>query len=711
MALTQISTQGIKDGTISSTDLADQSVTLAKLPHGTSSNDGKFLRANNGADPTFETVSSIGGGTGVDFDDNVKVRFGTGNDLEIFHNGTHSVIQNNTGTLFTLADNLIFKNNANNETLITATANGSVELYHDNSKKLETNSEGVKISGFLEMEDNQRIQMGTGDDLQIYHDGSDSYLKDAGTGHLNITSSQVNIINAAVNESMAKFIQDGGVELYFNGNKKLATTSNGIKLDDDTRIGLGNSEDLQIFHNGSHSFIKNSGTGVLHIQGNNSNDLKISPRDDEDSIVLKNNGAVELYHDNSKKLETTSQGANLEGNGSDHYILDLHNTGSGKGSQIQFRNDHDASANIGITGDTTGDLRVYTEKTFKVQHGSEIGIKSIINGAVELYHNGSKKFETESSGCKIDGSLELTANLVMSDNDKIRIGNSQDLEIFHNGSESFIKNNTATLRILADSFQVDNNANSEILINAVANGAVELYHDGSKKFETKSDGATMFGSLYFPDATVATGRAKFGAGDDLQIYHDGSDSIIDEIGAGGLHIKASAIRLRGVNSVDLSSHDNNENMLRAFPNGAVELYHNNNKKFETTSGGISVSGDISVNTIKNTSGGSSSTPEQIEQGRLKAYVKINAVSGTFVRQSFGVSSVTDSGTGNYTVNFSTAFANDEYIYCLGSTNTNHSRGGVALQEGKSTTTCDLFGTSMGNNGRFDVEVHCGFYGD
>ena len=120
---------------------------------------------------------------------------------------------------------------------------------------------------------------------------------------------------------------------------------------------------------------------------------------------------------------------------------------------------------------------------------------------------------------------------------------------------------------------------------------------------------------------------------------------------------------------------------------------------------------LKVNTIQNTSGGSSSTPEQIEQGRLKAYVHFNAISGTFVRQSFGVSSVTDSGTGNYTVNFSTAFANDEYIYCLGPTNTNHSRGGVVLQEGKSTTTCDLFGTSMGFNERFDVEVHCGFYGD
>ena len=39
-------------------DIADQAVTLDKLPHGTSSNDGKFLRANNGADPTFETISA-----------------------------------------------------------------------------------------------------------------------------------------------------------------------------------------------------------------------------------------------------------------------------------------------------------------------------------------------------------------------------------------------------------------------------------------------------------------------------------------------------------------------------------------------------------------------------------------------------------------------------------------------------------------------------
>tara|TARA_R100000426_G_scaffold82291_1_gene60474 strand:+ start:29 stop:730 length:702 start_codon:yes stop_codon:yes gene_type:complete len=51
----------IADNAVGTEHIADQAVTLAKLPHGTSSNDGKFLRANNGADPTFETVSISGG--------------------------------------------------------------------------------------------------------------------------------------------------------------------------------------------------------------------------------------------------------------------------------------------------------------------------------------------------------------------------------------------------------------------------------------------------------------------------------------------------------------------------------------------------------------------------------------------------------------------------------------------------------------------------
>ena len=70
----------IVDGAVSTAKIADGAVTLAKLPHGTSSNDGKFLRANNGADPTFETVT----GTTINnnADNRVITGSGTANTLE-----------------------------------------------------------------------------------------------------------------------------------------------------------------------------------------------------------------------------------------------------------------------------------------------------------------------------------------------------------------------------------------------------------------------------------------------------------------------------------------------------------------------------------------------------------------------------------------------------------------------------------------------------
>ena len=68
MALTKIGTGGIKDDAVTSgkipanavgsSEIADEAVTLAKLPHGDGSSNGKFLRANNGADPTYETVNT-----------------------------------------------------------------------------------------------------------------------------------------------------------------------------------------------------------------------------------------------------------------------------------------------------------------------------------------------------------------------------------------------------------------------------------------------------------------------------------------------------------------------------------------------------------------------------------------------------------------------------------------------------------------------------
>ena len=81
---------------------------------------------------------------------------------------------------------------------------------------------------------------------------------------------------------------------------------------------------------------------------------------------------------------------------------------------------------------------------------------------------------------------------------------------------------------------------------------------------------------------------------------------------------------------------------------------------------------LKVNTIQNTSGGSSSTPEQIEQGRAKAWINFNGTGTVSIRDSFNVSTLTDNGTGDYTINFDNSFSSN--VYCVHGSNTVFSNG-------------------------------------
>jgi len=76
--------------------------------------------------------------------------------------------------------------------------------------------------------DSGKIQLGTSADLQLYHDGSDSYVVDNGTGNLKIQGSQVDIIGSG--ETMATFVDDGAATLYHDNSSKLATTATGIAV-------------------------------------------------------------------------------------------------------------------------------------------------------------------------------------------------------------------------------------------------------------------------------------------------------------------------------------------------------------------------------------------------------------------------------------------------------------------------------------------------
>lgn len=113
-------------------------------------------------------------------------------------------------------------------------------------------------------------------------------------------------------------------------------------------------------------------------------------------------------------------------------------------------------------------------------------------------------------------------------------------------------------------------------------------------------GGTMTGNLVFGDNI----EARFGAGNDLKIFHDANDSIIEDAGTGALEIRSSILNMR--NAADT------QDMFKATEGAAVELYHNNSKKAETTSSGFTVTGNILGDPISGqTSSGSASSSDEI----------------------------------------------------------------------------------------------------
>ena len=112
---------------------------------------------------------------------------------------------------------------------------------------------GGTMTGNLSMGDNNKIIMGAGSDLQLYHDGSSSIIYDSGTGNLQLTSSGTGVdIQKAGGEKMATFVIDGASTLYYDNAAKLATTSTGIAVTGGVYLGgTGSANKLDDYEEGT----------------------------------------------------------------------------------------------------------------------------------------------------------------------------------------------------------------------------------------------------------------------------------------------------------------------------------------------------------------------------------------------------------------------------------------------------------------------------
>jgi hypothetical protein len=153
--------------------------------------------------------------------------------------------------------------------------------------------------------DSSKAIFGAGSDLQIYHDGADSYIKEDGTGNLIIAADDFRVTNVAVSEVMIAADTDGSVSLYHNGSAKLATTATGIDVTGTvTADGLtveGSSTVDAITYTASSSFpttgVSLNSNGFSYEMAGTQGKIFRSASNTKALMQISNDGDISFYED------------------------------------------------------------------------------------------------------------------------------------------------------------------------------------------------------------------------------------------------------------------------------------------------------------------------------------------------------------------------------------------------------------------------------
>ena len=414
--------------------------------------------------------------------DNVNLKLGAGQDLELFHNGTDSYIQNSTGHLY-------FLNYANDKDIIFKSDDGSGGLatyfYLDGSTVTTVASKQFKF------EDGIKLFFGTGADSALY------------------SSSDNLIIEQTTDDKDIKFLCDdgsGGTTEYFrlDGSATLNRFYKNTRFDDNVQVQIGSGADLQIVHNGTDSQINNTTGNLQFTQLANDKDISFASDDGSggDTIYMTIDGGNEDI-DFSKPPHLL-----------DSVTLKI---GSASGGDLQLY--HNGSHSL--ISNQTGNLYIRNQTN---------------DGDILLQADDGSGGDT--TYIRIDGGAEnisIAKNTVHPDSVATYWGDANDLQIYHDSNNSYIVDSgDGNMIIAGDQVYITNAAGSEYKAQFTTDGAVNLYYDNSKKFETTSAGGTLTGRLIISDVpNIMSDPDKFLAvGTDGTVSYRTGSQLLSDIGGG-----------------------------------------------------------------------------------------------------------------------------------------------------------------------------------
>ena len=248
-------------------------------------------------------------------------------------------------------------------------------------------------------------------------------------------------------------INSGGLLVYndvsFFGDSTNAywdKSANQFLLNDNTKLSVGSGSDLSIYHDGTNTTFDND-TGQFNLDG-------------------ASGSAIRFLNNGTYQCQVGSAGLDFP---------DTKKIRLGDSEDLELQ--HDGTNNI---------IKTSTAAEIQINNGSEYMARFIPNGAVNLYHDNTKMFETASYGVAFASNVRVN-----SDNNSLQIGAGQDMKLYHTSNNSYLTNDTGYLYIQSDSISLAAKSAGENFLVANKDGAVGLYYDSVEKLATFSQGVDI----------------------------------------------------------------------------------------------------------------------------------------------------------------------------------------------------------------------------
>ena len=411
----------------------------------------------------------------------------------------------------------------------------------------------------LEFGDNAKIAFGAGSDLTLYHDGSNSYVKDQAAGNLYLDSNGTAVVisKAGAAESMADFQTDGPVRLFYNNARKFETISTGATVVGDLHISngvniagvvtankfLGDGSGLSnlpgINTSGTSNFTNLRVSGVSTFAGNTAfagvSTFSGGLVSDGDA-TFKGAGYNMTWDKSGNELNfpTTASNTGRLIFGSTSYealelkilsgvpIIQSHN----QGITLQTDSGYDITLNSADDIILKNSAQVNQNWYIKCTESGGAGISS-----VALYAGPSgayaEKLRTDPGGIHITGvttsssgfscttvgtGVSLAANVPVT----FTGGSGKTLKIYRDASNSYITHESGDFYIQGEAVRIRNAAGTEQIANFYQNAGTTLYHDDSLVFSTDKHGVIISGIV------TATSLVKSGGTSSQFLKADGS---------------------------------------------------------------------------------------------------------------------------------------------------------------------------------------------